>query len=198
MGNMIGLSGAIASGKGLVRKFFEQNGFEPISTGDYLSGIYHSGLSHLDNVCIDRINLQAHGLITESKGSFVYRVLRNHFGKKGYIQGNYLFDALRSPQQVRDLASFSQTVGNSFYLLRVMADSDKRQERFELRAEDKDSIDFRVSFINADNNDLYSLQKTSEVLSSDFPRLSIIKIENNGDVEELFAKIDSFYKSLKV
>lgn len=174
---IIGITGTIGAGKGTVVEYLMQTkGFAHYSVRDFLmEEIARRGLPP------DRDSMREVGndLRLVHGSSYLMEVAHRHASEQG---GDALLESVRALKEAEFLRA------NGAFLLAVDADRKLRYERIHARGSTTDHVDF----------DTWVAQEEQELASTDPNGMNVIgvmrmadaRIENDGSLEELHAKVD--------
>ena len=182
---LIGLTGRIAGGKGVISDFFREKGFEYLSLSQEVrEEAQKRGIAH------ERKKLQDLGnLMRKEEGS---GVLARRIIKKIDKSKDYIIDGIRNAGEIEEL---KKVFKNKFYLISVDAKLDLRWRNLQGRGKESDPKTFE-EFLKADKRDfeenLENGQQVKKCMS-----LADYSLLNNGTIEELMKKLKILYKKIK-
>lgn len=171
---IIGVTGPIAVGKGVVVRYLNDKGFESLSLSDVLREECRN-----QNLELTRENLQNMGEDLRKrfgKGVLAERILHK-------ITKNSLVESIRKPEEVYVLKNAPQ-----FYLIGINAPLKLRYERMVKRAREEDKPSYE-NFLDVSKN-------AAEQEIEGCVRMADFVIENEGSIEELNKKIDDIISVL--
>jgi len=182
---IIGLTGTIGSGKGVVANFLKEKGFVYLSLSDELRA-----LASEKKIQLTRENLQNLGnLMREENGpGFLAQLVVEKIKNQKY--SNAIVDAIRNPAEVKELKKLK-----NFFLISVDAPLELRFERIKERKRESDPISIE-EFQKIDARDKGIGEKETGqgvgicMLQADF------NLINNGELEEMNQKVSDLYKQL--
>jgi|SRR3989338_5137 len=179
---IVGLTGSIAAGKGVVAEFLKQKGL-----------IYHSLSMEVREeankraIEITRSNLQDLGNELRSKegaGAWARRFLDK------IIEGNYIIDGIRNPAEV---AEFEKT--ENFHLISIDAPLYERFKRVVSRNKESDPKTLE-GFLEMNKRDLGEDDPKGQQVAKCMERAHY-SIMNDSDLESLNKKIEAIYAKIK-
>lgn len=171
---IIGVTGHIAVGKGVVVRYLNERGFESLSLSDVLRDECRK-----QNLELTRENLQnmGEGLREKfGKGVLAERILDK-------ITKNSIVESIRKPEEVGVLKETPQ-----FYLIGISAPVKLRYERLVKRGREEDKLSYE-NFLEVSKN-------AAEQEIEECVRMADFVIENDGSIEELNKKIDDIISAL--
>jgi|SRR3989338_10790236 len=184
---IIGVTGTLCSGKGVIVEFFKKKGFVSISLSDILREE-----ANINNIELTRENLQKLGnLIREKHGSGVLAVLAL---EKVKDKDNVIIESIRNPGEVEVLKN-----NKNFKLIGVNAPRELRIERLlkryneSSRKEDPISREEIINKIDIDEgkNQSSSGQQVIECL-----KMIDFYILNDRDLDYMHEELEKFFKEL--
>lgn len=184
---IIGLTGSLAAGKGVVADFFKKKGFVYLSLSDELREIVKE-----KKVQITRENLQFWGnKLREEKGSdFLARVVFNKIKNQEYKKA--VVDGIRNPAEV----DFLERNLRNFFLVAVDAPPLLRFRRMLSRNRESDPKTFE-EFLKVDKKDKGIGEKSyGQGVAKCMKKAKFVLI-NDGTIEEVENKIERLYNDLQ-
>ena len=171
---VIGISGALASGKTTVGKILEKNGFEYSRYSLVLRKKLES-----EGKEINRINLQEYGdYVNKHKGQ---RWLGQQLIKQFYNPQTTKYLVIDGLRFLEDSAFLKEQFGNYFLHIHILTEDKVRKRRYQLVNEN--NVSFEIAT-------LHEVERESELLL----KKADIVIENNGTLEELEKKTINLIK----
>ena len=182
---IVGLTGTLASGKGLISDFFKRKGFVYLSLSDTLRDILRE-----KNVELTRKNLQDWGnKLREEQGSDY--LAKKVFEKIHYNEcKNVVVDGIRNPAEVKYLNNL-----RNFFLVAVDAPSKVRFERIKSRNRESDPSTWS-EFIKVDSRDKGVGEKSTGQGVSKCMKLAKFHYNNNTDIQNSNVKLEKLYSDL--
>jgi dephospho-CoA kinase len=182
---IVGLTGRIAAGKGVVSDFFKENGFRYLSlSNEVREEATKKGIQH------ERKNLQDLGnYMRETEG---LNVLVKRLESKIEPNNNYIIDGIRNTGEVEEL---SRLFCNNFYLIAVDASQEIRWRNAQKRGKISDPKTFK-EFAEADNRDYEENVGNGQQVRECMARADYFLI-NEGTIEALRDQIKIIYKEIK-
>ena len=183
---VIGLTGSLAAGKGVVSDFLKQNGFVYLSLSDELREIVKECKME-----ITRKNLQDMGnKMREEKGAGylaekVVEKIKNQSIEKAIVDG------IRNPAEVEVLKKL-----NNFFLISIDAPQEIRFKRMVERNRESDPKNWE-EFLQVDNKDKGIGEIATGQASARCMELSNYILFNLGALEELQEKIKKLYEEIE-
>lgn len=182
---IIGLTGSLAAGKGVVSDFFKKKGFIYLSLSDELRQVAKER-----KIEITRENLQNLGnQLREEQGSGVLAKLvvdkiKNQEYKKAVVDG------IRNPAEIDELEKLK-----NFFLVSVDADPKIRFERMVSRNRESDPITWN-EFLKVDKKDKgIGEKKSGQGVGKCMKKASFVLL-NEGSLEEVNEKIERLYQDI--
>ena len=183
---IIGLTGSLASGKGVVANFLKEKGFVYLSLSDELREIAKE-----QKVEINRENLQNLGnSMREKNGSgflaeLVVKKILNQEYKKAVVDG------IRNPREIEVLRRIKD-----FFLVAVDA---PREIRFQRMLERNRESDPKLwdDFVLVDNRDKGIGELETGQGVADCIKLSDFTLINSGELEEIKDKVKNLYEEIE-
>jgi dephospho-CoA kinase len=182
---IIGLTGRIASGKGVISDFLKENGLEYLSLSQEVREE-----AKTRGIPIERKYLQDLG--NQMRGEEGLEVLAKRAIKKIDTNKNYIIDAIRNTGEVYELKRVFQ---NNFYLIGVDADSEMRWRNMQNRGKESDPKTFE-GFLEIDKRDFEENEGNGQQVKKCM-ELANYHILNNGTIEDLKDKIKIIYQEIK-
>lgn len=179
----IGLVGSLASGKGVVAKFFESTGYLHVSLSDIVrEETVRRGLS------LTRDNLQNVG--DELRLMHGNHVLAERLvDKMSTFDGKIVIDSIRNPGEIAFLRQVLDIL-----IIGVDADVEVRYERYLHRAEERgEDLATLADFQRVDGRDWGVGGDSNGQRVSDCLALADIHIRNNGTVEVLYQQLENTF-----
>jgi dCMP deaminase len=183
---IIGLTGSLAAGKGVVSDFLRKKGFVYLSLSDELREILKE-----NKIQITRENLQIWGnKLREEKGSDV--LAKRVFGKiKSQEYKKAVVDGIRNPAEVEFLGQNLR----EFFLVAVDAPKNVRFERMISRNRESDPISWE-KFILVDEKDQGIGEKEFGQGVGKCMAMAKFVLINDGSLEEVEMKIEKLYSDI--
>jgi len=182
---IIGIVGPLCSGKDTVAKLIADEGFESISTGDFLRDeMREKGIE------LTRENMQEYIRKMRKKEGLKYP--SNRIVKTLKEGKDYLIQGLRNAEEGGELKKLKD-----FYLVSVNASEEIRFERMKKRAREKDPITFE-EFKKIDDLELYGKGGKGYGFNiKECMDLADEVIVNDGNLQSLKEKIIKLLKELR-
>ncbi len=183
---IIGLTGSLAAGKGVVADFLKKKGFVYISLSDELREILKE-----NKIQITRENLQLWGnKLREEKGSDVLAKraidkIKNQEYKKVVVDG------IRNPAEIDSLRNLL----TNFFLVAVDAPEKVRFERMISRNRESDPITWE-NFVRVDKKDKGVGEKSSGQGVGKCIKKAKFVLINDGSLEEVNKKVERLYEDI--
>lgn len=181
--NIIGIVGPIACGKGIVVDYLKQK-HEYISFS--LSSILHDELKKRGITVFTRTTLQDMGdelRKIEGDGVLAKRAIKTLNPKHSTLNPKIIIEGIRNPGEVAYLRTIP-----GFFLIAVDAHKEIRYQRVLKRGKPWDPKDWE-SFISVDGRDGGDEKNTYGQQVRKCMELADIRIENNGNMDELMNKL---------
>jgi dephospho-CoA kinase len=181
--NVIGIVGPIACGKGIVVDYLKQK-HEYISFS--LSSILHDELKKRGVTLFTRTTLQDLGdelRKNEGDGVLAKRAIKTLNPKHYTLNPKIIIEGIRNPGEVHYLRTIP-----GFFLIAVDAQKEIRYQRVLKRGKPWDPKDWE-SFISVDGRDGGDEKNTNGQQVRKCMELADIRIENNGNMNELMNKL---------
>lgn len=180
---IIGLTGRISAGKGIIKEFLEKIGF-----GYYtLSNVIREEAA-VRGIRITRKNLQDLGnevRNNEGAGVWVKRIVEKLESGK-----NYIIDGIRNPGEVDELKKIK-----NFFLIAVDAPQEKRYERLRLRAKPSDPKTWE-GFLEIDIRDFGEDDPLGQQVCKCMEMADFF-IFNNSNVEVLMKRVKEIFNEIE-
>jgi dephospho-CoA kinase len=180
-----GLTGRIASGKGVIAEFLKEKGFEYFTLSNEVREE-----AKKRGIPIERKTLQDLGNLMreeEGLGVLIKRVIRKMEENKDYV-----IDGIRNTGEVEELR---KAFKENFYLISTDADLELRWRNMQNRGKESDPKTFE-GFLEIDKRDagenLGNGQQVKKCME-----LADYHILNNSTLEDLYLKITEVYKKIK-
>ena len=182
---LIGITGRIAGGKGVVSDFFREREFRYLSLSQEVREE-----AKKRNIPMERKNLQDLGnTIRNEEGS---EALAKRIIKKIDKNKNYLIDGIRNTGEVNEL---KRVFGKEFYLLSIDADLRIRWKNLQKRGKKSDPKTFE-EFLEADKRDFQENLENGQQVKKCMD-LADYSILNNSTIENLRKKLKDICKKIK-
>ncbi len=180
---IIGLTGSLAAGKGVVANFLKKKGFVYLSLSDELREIMKE-----NKIQLTRENLQNWGnKLREEQGSEVLaRRVSEKIKNQEYKRA--IIDGIRNPAEV----DFFEKNLKNFFLVSVDASSKIRFERMASRNRESDPMEWN-DFVRADKRDKGVGEKASGQGVAKCMKKAKFVLMNEGSLEEVEKKIEKLY-----
>ena len=179
---LIGLTGRIASGKGIVADYFIEKGFRYFSLSQEVREE-----ARRRGIEITRKNLQDLGNeIREKEGAAAWakRI------KKKIRPGNYVIDGIRNPAEVKELLKLPD-----FKLISVDSPQEIRYKRVISRAKGSDKKTWE-GFLEMDNRDFGENSESGQQVGRCM-EMAEFKILNDSDLDNLYKKLNGICVEIK-
>ena len=181
---IIGLTGSLAAGKGVVSDFFKEKGFVYLSLSDEIRAVANE-----QKIELTRKNLQDLGnFMREKEGSAVLaKIVTEKIRNQKY---NYaIIDSIRNPAEIEHLRKNLK----NFFLINVDAPKEERFKRIVKRNRESDPNSWEA-FLALENKDrglgeLESGQRVGKCM-----KMADFKIINDCSLNELNNKIEDIYE----
>ncbi len=182
---IIGLTGTIASGKGVVSDYFKEKGFVYISLSNELRQIAKE-----KKIELTRGNLQNLG--NELRAEFGGGVLAQKAVDiiKSQKYSKVVIDGIRNPAEVKELQKLK-----NFFLVAVDAPLKLRFDRMVKRNRESDPISFN-DFLKINKKDLGIGEKNTGQNVGKCIKLAKFVLINDKNLEEVHKKIDKLYSDI--
>lgn len=184
---IIGVTGFLASGKGVFSNILKQKGFIVYSCSDEIREECKKR-----NIELTRDNLQKIGNdLREKYGSNILAKRLVERIKQIGLDKNFVIESIRTPAEIQELKSLP-----NFVLVFIDADSKTRYERAKQRLREKEHISSYGEFLESERKEMESGDPNSQQLLK-CKELSNFTIDNNGTLEDLINQINLFLYSLQ-
>lgn len=181
---IIGITGTIAAGKGTIVDYLKSKGFNHYSTSGYITEeIIRRELP------VNRESMIMIGNDLRAKYGSGF-IAEECYKKAKEVGGNSIIESIRTEGEIETLKKKEE-----FYLFSVDANQDIRYSRAVERGSSKDSVDIET-FKESEKREMESNDPTKQNLSRCI-ELANFRFTNNGDVDELYKKIDSTIEAIK-
>ena len=185
---IIGLTGSLAAGKGVVSNFFKKKGFVYLSLSDELREVARG-----KGIEITRANLQMFGnnLREELGPGVLAKLVTDKIRNQQYRLA--VVDGIRNPLEIEELRKLE-----GFYLISVDAPIETRFSRMKDRSREKDPMTY-VDFLAVDSKDkgVGEDEITGQAVARCMAEANF-RVDNSGELEdvehavtEIYDKIDS-------
>ncbi len=183
---IIGLTGTLASGKGVVSEFFKEKGFVYLSLSDELREVAKE-----NKIPLTRENLQNLGNhLRETQGStFLAERVLNKIKNQEYKKA--MVDGIRNPSEVETLKKLK-----GFFLVSVDAPREIRFKRLVERNRESDPKTFE-EFLRVDNRDKGVGESTTGQAVEKCMQLADVTLINSGTLEEAREDVKKLYDELE-
>lgn len=183
---IIGLTGSLAAGKGIVSDFLKEKGFVYLSLSDELREIAKER-----KIELTRENLQNLGnILREAEGAgFLAKRIYDKIVSQNYKKA--IVDGIRNPSEIRVLKKI-----RDFYLISVDASQQIRFRRLVSRARESDPLDWE-SFLIIDKRDKGEGEPEGGQRVGDCIKLADYGLMNDSDLETLKEKILEIYQRIE-
>jgi dCMP deaminase len=184
---IVGLTGSLASGKGVVASFLKKKGFVYISLSDELRQIAKER-----KIELTRSNLQSLGnqLRAEQGSAVLAKVAVDKIINQEYKKA--IIDGIRNPAEVKELEKVK-----NFFLVSVDAPREVRFNRMVSRNRESDPVTMN-DFTKIDNKDKGIGEKSSgQGVGKCMSRAKFVLI-NDGAFEEVEEKIERLYADIEM
>jgi len=183
---IIGLTGSLAAGKGVVSDFFKEKGFVYLSLSDEVREI-----ARQKKIEITRKNLQdlANELRDKNGAGYFAEIILNKAINQQYKKA--IVDGIRNPAEIDVLKKLKD-----FFLISVDADSELRFNRLVNRNRESDPKSWE-DFLNVDNRDKGMGEKeTGQCVGKCMTRADFILI-NNSTLEEAKNQVEKISEEIE-
>jgi dephospho-CoA kinase len=180
---IIGLTGRIASGKGVIKDFLQEKGFKYLT----LSDVVREEAAQR-GIPIERSSLQELGNEVRKKegaGSWMRRLI-----KKIQPGFDYVIDGIRNPGEVDELRKIP-----GFYLIAVDAPQETRFKRFLSRAKPSDPKTWE-EFLEIDNRDFGEEDPLGQQVGKCM-EMGNFKLINDSILEKFQKKIEMIFNKIQ-
>jgi dCMP deaminase len=184
---IIGLTGSLAAGKGVVADFLKKKGFVYLSLSDELRE-----LAKTFKVEITRKNLQDLGnRMREERGlSFLAELVVNKIKNQEYKKA--VIDGIRNPAEIDFLGKNLK----NFFLVAVDAPQKIRFERMVSRSRESDPVTWE-KFLEVDKKDKGIGEKVSGQGVGKCMKKAKFVLINEGSLEEVNKKVENLFEDLE-
>ncbi len=184
---IIGLTGSLAAGKGVVSDFLKEKGFVYLSLSDELRQVAKER-----KVELTRSNLQNLGnqLREEMGVSVLAKLVINKIKNQEYKRA--VVDGIRNPAEVEELQKHIK----NFFLVSVDAPAKIRFERMVGRSRESDPITWS-GFVRVDKKDKGIGEKSTGQGVGKCMKKAKFVLMNEGTLEEVGNKINSLYSDIQ-
>jgi dephospho-CoA kinase len=179
---IIGLTGRIASGKGVIKDFLHEKGFCYFTISDVVREE-----AARRGIPIERSFLQELGNEVRKKegaGSWMKRLIKKF--QPGF---DYIIDGIRNPGEIDELRNIP-----GFYLIAVDAPLEIRFKRLLARAKPSDPKTWE-GFLEIDNRDFGEQDPLGQQVGKCMETADF-KLINDSDMEEFHKKIQEIYNKI--
>ena len=183
----IGLTGPIASGKGVAAEYFKSRGFHYISLSKILREI-----AKQNGIPEERKALQDLGNAMREKHGVGFLASEACKKIRAGNTENCVIDGIRNPGEVDELRKNLK----GFVLISIDADFDKRFEWAFKRNKDSDPKT-KSGFMSANSRDLGEGEKNTGQAVANCMKIANHIVLNDGTERELTLKIDKLYRAIK-
>lgn len=184
---IIGLTGSLAAGKGVVSEFFKKKGFVYLSLSDELRQ-----LAKEMKIELTRKNLQDLGNKTRAERglSFLAELVVNKIKSQEYKKA--IIDGIRNPAEV----DFLEKNLKHFFLVSVDAPQEIRFKRMAARARESDPVTWE-KFLEVDKRDKGVGEKASgQGVAKCMAKAKIVLI-NEGSLEGVNKKVENLFEDIE-
>lgn len=182
---IIGLTGTIGAGKGMVVEYLKEKGFEHFSARTLIEEELEK-----HRLSFDRSNMADMGnkLRKENGPGYIIKTLYEKALSSGK---NSIVESIRTPGELEKLKD-----KKDFYLIAVDANREIRYERIKKRGSATDHISYE-QFVADEERELKSDDPFSQnilgcILKADF------NVTNNGDIKSMREQIDKILGKIKI
>ncbi len=183
---IIGLTGSLSAGKGLVSDFLKQKGFVYLSLSNELREILKE-----NKITLTRENLQNFGnKLREEKGSGVLaKIVVEKIKNQKYV--NAIVDGIRNPAEVIILRQLK-----NFFLISVDAPQEIRFKRMVSRNRESDPVTWE-DFLKVDARDKGLGESETGQGVGKCMELADFTLINDSSLEKVQEKVENLYKEIK-
>jgi dephospho-CoA kinase len=183
---IIGLTGTVGAGKGIVAQYFVKKGFVYLSLSDEL----RQKAAQL-NIAITRQNLHTLGnkLRKECGKGILAEIVKEKI-LQNFYSCNVVVDGIRNPAEVEVLRSLS-----NFFLIAVDAPAEIRFERIKQRNREGDPTTWH-DFLQLDASELQENDQTGHAILKCI-YMADFHIRNDRNFASLFSELDLLFSKLK-
>lgn len=185
---IVGITGFLASGKGVVSEYLKEKGFIIYSCSDEIREECRK-----ENIEITRDNLQKTGnLLREKYGpNILAKRLSDRIKLKG-LENNYVIESIRTEGEINELKKLSK-----FNLVFIDADEKTRYQRAKERLKEKEHIDSFENFLASEKKEMNNTDPNSQNLLK-CKELSEFILDNNGSIEDLKHQIEDLLLNIQI
>ena len=181
---IIGLTGSLGAGKGVILEYLQSQGFNHLSTSNEVRDE-----ARRRNIDLTRTNLQNLGnKLREKEGD---SVLAKRLIAQMNSPGNYIVDGLRNPAEVIEMKNLKD-----FILIAVDAPSPLRFTRLMSRNRESDPKTWE-EFLRIDLRDKGEGEQKSGQQSAACMELADFNIYNDGDIGSVHEEIKSIIHAVR-
>jgi dCMP deaminase len=183
---IIGLTGSIGSGKGIVSDFLKEKDFVYLSLSDELREIAKE-----KKIELTRHNLQDLGneLRKEKGASVLAERVKNKIKTQKYI--NVIVDGIRNPAEIKSLRKL-----DNFFLISVDAPKKIRFERVKKRSRESDPLTWE-EFEKIDKRDFSEKDKKGQQVGRCI-KLADFKLINDKTLEDAEKKLEEILRKIEI
>jgi dephospho-CoA kinase len=182
---LIGLTGRIAGGKGVVSNFFKEKRFEYLSLSQEVREE-----AQKRGIALERKNLQDLGnFLRKEEGS---GVLAKRIIKKIDKNKDYVIDGIRN---IGEIDKLRKAFKKDFFLISVDADLNLRWRNLQNRNKESDPKSFE-KFLEADKRDFGENIENGQQVEKCM-NMADYSVLNNSTIEELNKEIEKIYEKIK-
>ena len=185
---IIGITGFLASGKGVLSETLKEKGFIVYSCSDEIREECRK-----ENLEISRDNLQKTGnLLREKYGpNILAKRLSDRIRLNG-LDKNYVVESIRTEGEITELKKLP-----NFSLVFIDADEKIRYQRAKERLKEKEHIDSFEEFILSEKKEMNNKDPNSQNLLR-CKESSQYTLDNNGSIEELKTQIEDLLLKIQI
>ncbi len=182
---IIGLTGTLAAGKGVVSDYLKEEGFIYLSHSDELRELLKER-----GIEITRKNLQDEGnkLREKEGGDALTKRIKKKIKSKKY--NDFIVDSIRNPAEVKSLRELK-----NFFLVVVDAPQKKRFKRIKERNRENDPQTWG-DFVKVDKRDQEEDNENGQQVKKCM-EMADFKLINDGSLEEVRKKINKLYREIE-
>lgn len=185
---IIGLTGFLASGKGVVSEILKEKGFVVYSCSDEIREECKK-----ENIEISRDNLQKTGnLLREKYGPNILAKRLSDRIKLNGLENNYVIESIRTEGEINELKKLP-----NFSLVFIDANEKIRYQRAKERLKEKEHIDSFEDFILSEKKEMNNTDPNSQNLLR-CKELSEYILNNNGSIEDLKKQIEDLLSKIQI
>lgn len=184
---IVGLTGSIASGKGVVADFLKEKNFVYLSLSNELRALVSN-----KKIEITRENLQFWGnkLREENGANYLAKLVVERIKSQKYE--NVVVDGIRNPGELVELKKLK-----NFFLVSVDAPLEIRFKRAVERSRESDPLDYE-GFLKINNKDLGIGESETGQGVGPCMKQADFKLINDGSFEEISEKVEKLYHDLQM